>query len=594
MDEKKGSFKNVIIFIVSLLAVISLNINLDVSKGFIEAFSANSVVWVFVLCFFYWLLKDVSKIEDKRLKITCIIIAIILALMEVIGNSLDMYLNLEGLFYNKRVFIRALCRICGFTLVIYSILCKLFFNLKNLKFSNFETKYFTNNKRSFFIVWLVIFLAWIPYLLKYYPGITTPDSFDQICQSLGLTQLANHHPVTHTFIIGIFMNIGKMLENYDLGVALYSVFQMLVLSATFSFEIYYMAKKNVDYRFRIFSLLFLALYPVNGMYSITMWKDIPFAVCMLIFVIMLYEIVSSKGEFFESKRKIFSFILSMIAVILFRNNGIYVILLTLPAVLLAYRKHYKKIIAVILFIICFYGIWKGPVFSVLNVKEGSSKEALSIPLQQFARIVKEHSDELTDEEKENIHKYLKTRDLDKLYDPRLSDNVKATFDDEYFNKDKKTFIVTWTKLCLKYPRTVVESFLCNSYGYWYPEFQYWVVARSTVNSDNDGKITLPIEQQALLEDARWNNYDSIIEKRNIPILSMLFSIGFVFWLVVVSFGYVIYKKEYRKLLIFVPVLVLWLTCLASPVSGEYRYMYAMFAMISLLIGISLINNKEVI
>ena len=115
-----------------------------------------------------------------------------------------------------------------------------------------------------------------------------------------------------------------------------------------------MAKKNIDCRWRIFSLLFLALYPVNGMYSITMWKDIPFAVCMLIFVIMLYEIVSSKGNFFDSKKNIFLFVLSMISVILFRNNGIYVVVLTLPIILLAYRKYYKKIAGIFLFILCVY------------------------------------------------------------------------------------------------------------------------------------------------------------------------------------------------------------------------------------------------
>ena len=51
MNEKKIGFKNIIIFIVSIFAIISLNINLDISKGFTEAFSANSVVWIFVLFF---------------------------------------------------------------------------------------------------------------------------------------------------------------------------------------------------------------------------------------------------------------------------------------------------------------------------------------------------------------------------------------------------------------------------------------------------------------------------------------------------------------------------------------------------------------
>lgn len=589
--SKEKDRKSIIIFILSLFATASLNISLDISKGFLESFSANSVVWIFILCFVYWILSDVSKINDKRLKITCLIIAVILALMEVVGNSLDWYLNLDGLFYNTKVFIRAICKIIGLSIVIYAILCKLFWKLKDLKVSEFNMKYFTNNKRTFFLTWGIIFLAWIPYLLKYYPGITTPDSFDQICQSIGLTQLANHHPITHTWIIGIFIKIGKTVGNYNLGIALYSIFQMLILSAGFSFAIYYMAKKQIDYKWRIASLLFFALYPVNGMYSITMWKDIPFAVSMLVFTILLYEIISSKGKFFERKKNIAIFILSIIMVILFRNNGIYVVILTLPIVLIAYRKYFKKIIAITLFVLCFYIIWKGPVFGILKVKEGSSREALSIPLQQFARIVKEHSNELTDEEKENIYKYLKTNDLEKLYDPKLSDNVKATFDDEYFKKDKKTFVITWIKLCFKYPKTAIESFLCNSYGYWYPEYQYWVVARSTVNSDNEGKITLPIQQKTLIE-SKLNKYDLLIERRNIPIISMLFSIGFVFWTIIICLGYIIYKKEYRKMVMIIPVLILWLTCLASPVCGEYRYMYAMFATAPLLIGTTLINNKE--
>ena len=139
------------------------------------------------------------------------------------------------------------------------------------------------NKRTFLWVWGLIFIAWIPYFLNYYPGVVTVDSMSQICQSLGIHGISNHHPILHTFFISIFMNIGKAFGNYNLGVAIYSIVQMLVTSSIFSFTIYYMAKRKIDIKFRILTLLFYAFYPVNGLYSITMWKDIPFAVAMLIF-----------------------------------------------------------------------------------------------------------------------------------------------------------------------------------------------------------------------------------------------------------------------------------------------------------------------
>lgn len=58
-------------------------------------------------------------------------------------------------------------------------------------------------------------------------------------------------------------------------------------------------------------------------------------------------------------------------------------------------------------------------------------------------------------------------------------------------------------------------------------------------------------------------------------------------------GYNVYKKEYKKCLIYLPILFLWLTCLASPVFCEFRYIYSLFTCIPILIGINFISKTDV-
>ena len=46
------------------------------------------------------------------------------------------------------------------------------------------------------------------------------------------------------------------------------------------------------------------------------------------------------------------------------------------------------------------------------------------------------------------------------------------------------------------------------------------------------------------------------------------------------------------ILVFVPILSLWLTCLSSPVFGEFRYIYSLFTSIPILTTSFLLKNKR--
>ena len=584
MKEKiKNYIKPIVIIVISIFVTFAMNMNMDYNTAINYSFTGNSIFWVILFIMTYWLLKKVIEIKNKRLYICCAILAVIFASFEVIGNSIDTYLNLDGILANNIAVCKSIIKWLGYAIIIFTILAEIYSILDKKEFFKGGCKWFTNNKRTFFLIWALIFITRIPYFLNYYPGVITADSMGQICQSLGIYDLTNHHPVFHTLFIGIAMNIGKLLGNYNTGIAIYSIGQMIITSGIFSFAIYYMAKRNIDIKFRILTLLFYAFYPVHALYSMTMWKDIPFACAMLIFTIMMTEIAINREYFMKSKFKNILLTISMLLVILFRNNGVYVVIATIFFMFIFSFKDYKKLIVITCIILATYVIWKGPVFTLFNIKEGSTREALSIPLQQFARMTK--NDDLTDEERWRIYKYLPTDDLADLYYPKISDQVKNNFDNEAFANDKIGFVKLWIKLCLKYPRSAIEAFLCNSYGYWYPEAIHWVVGREVFETNQEQEKALELANTPIVELEEVEKFDSIIDRRDLPLNSMIYSIGFTFWVVMAMLIYTIYKKEYKLILIYIPVIVLWGTCLASPVFGEFRYIYSMFTCLPILLGI---------
>ena len=590
----KTNTKRGLIIILAIITVILVQINPEAVQSIREWFGTDGIVSIILVIFYCLLFNSIKDIKDKRASIISFILAIIFSSIQIIGYSINKYLNLDGVIGSKMIFLKSILQFIAYTITFYSIILllykKAFVKLKESK-NNIEKKWFTNNKRSFFICALIIFIAYLPYFLHFYPGIFTTDSITEMNAGIGsMNELINHHPVTHILVISICLNIGNLISNYTLGIAIYSVFQMILSAIIFSYVIKYMAKKGINFWIRIITLLFFALYPPFAAYSITMWKDVPFALFMLLFVIQIVEMVTNK-EYFSKKRNIVIFTILSILLILFRNNGVYVVLISLFIMLLMMKYCRKNILIILSCVIAFYIIFKGPIFSFFNITDGPVKEALSVPLQQIARTVKYRESELTQEEKNSIYKYLPVEDLGEKYYPLISDSVKEKFNNEEFKENKLEFVSTWLKLLVKYPREYVEAFLDNSYGYWYPGAINWVIVDWEEDTLND---IIDFEEKPLLKIGVIDKLVEYINQRKIPVLSMTVNIGFTFWVVLICLGYVVYKKKYKMILVYVPILALWLTTIASPVWCEYRYIYSMFTCIPILtyLAIVIANKKD--
>ena len=93
---------------------------------------------------------------------------------------------------------------------------------------------------------------------------------------------------------------------------------------------------------------------------------------------------------------------------------------------------------------------------------------LSIPFQQTARYLRDAGDDVTPEEKAAISAILDYEGLPELYNPNLSDPVKATYDNETGLDELITYFQAWYQMLLRHPDIYVQATMNNLYGYFYP------------------------------------------------------------------------------------------------------------------------------
>ena len=545
--------------------------------------SGNNIIFIFLLiCFEIFFLKNLSKI-DKRKKIIAIVISTAFSLVEVICTSINTDYTLNNVFNKWNIL-----NFAGYFIISYFTISILYIKLEQYKFK--EITILKKIKSETVITLLcvfLIFISWLPYFIMFSPGIISPDSYSQIQQVLGDLNLDDHHPIFHTAIIAIFIKLGlKIFNNINVAIALYTIAQMLMLSISYALVVKYLRKNKVPTIFRIITLLYYMLYPIHAVYSTIMWKDILFSGIFPIFVVYCIKIISNTDEFFKHKRNIVWFVLIALLTIYLRHNGLYVVLLTTVAILVALRKFWKKLLPLLLVIIVLYEAINFFIYNILKVTKGSIAEAMSIPLQQIARTIKYNYDKIDQETIEEVNKFFREENIWEQYNPILSDNVKFKFDVNYFKENKSEFIKIWIKLFAKYPKDYIESAISNSYGYYYAEANSSILGIYDMNNEYNIKLQ-PKENTKF-----YYIFMTAIQYKNLPILSMIFSIGAQFWLIVILLGFQIYKRRYKNILIYIPILVLWLTCVASPVYNEFRYAYPIFTTFPIYICLSFMQNKE--
>lgn len=529
---------------------------------------------IFLLSFFLYRhisvrLSTRPFVYTKRVRLSAIILSVLFTLfymavdyphyIETLTNRLFQTIVLTAVFL-------------GFFICFYKLLLLLFsFSADKDTLQRILYRSKDGIRHLPFYCFLGCLLCWLPYFLYQYPGIMTPDSINQLEQVLNLTAYSNHHPFVHTMIFKLFYHIGFFLtSNMVIAVSFYTFFQMCFLA----YSIFYFLKTLEVFRIRqeilILITLFYALVPYHAVFSVTLWKDIPFAAVVLLFSCSILRMFREK-----SLSVLLMFFFSGVMVCLLRSNGWYGFLFCLPFLLFYYRKHAKTMFPVILGILLAAGMIRYPVMNALHVTQPDLIESLSIPTQQIAAVIA-HDRVLTEEQLDLLERVIDTNHVKNLYNPTFADNMKELVragNQDYLSAHKGEFLKLWISLGITYPGDYLKAYIDQTYGYWYPDSFYPVADGEGISATSLGVSHTPLIGGPLVIKGK-----EIALKLGsmLPIYSLLWSMGIAFWFLLFCIGNAFARKEKAKLICYLPGFALFLTVMiATPVATDFRYVYFM-------------------
>lgn len=443
-----------------------------------------------------------------------------------------------------------------------------------------------------------LLLCWLPVFLAVYPGFFVYDAQDEYVQVATRT-FSTHHPLVHVLLLGgMICGVHKLTNSYNIGIACYTVLQMVLIAGGFSFMFWYLREKKVPCAVRLVGLAYLGLFPTVVMFTLCSAKDGLFTLALLFLLICLLE-MGRQESFFASKGWQLLFVLSGTAMMLLRNNGFYAFLVMIPFLLFLQKKRRKQVFLLTVCALSGCLLVNSGLKTVFHARSGEYQEILTVPIQQMARTYKYAPEVFTREDREILYEVLSEETL-ALYTPRLSDPVKYRFDNEAFAKDKAKYAGLWLRVGMKKPLIYLNAWWMTSYGFWYPNTVINVYKGNTVFTftyEDSSYFGYEVEQPGVRESKiPWINevYRKLsleVWKEKVPVVSWLFSPGTMFWLYAVFFTWLLNNRRYEMMYPFLLIFLLWLTVLLGPTYLP-RYVLFLWYGLPLFLGMAVMEPQE--
>lgn len=450
-----------------------------------------------------------------------------------------------------------------------------------------------NKPISMYKIWGIIFALWFPTFLAFFPGAFVYDAADEYIQVI-TRQFSMHHPLIHVLALGGCIHAAEYVGlSANAGIAVYTIIQMIICAAIAAYFVNFLQKKGVNKKYILGTILFIGLFPVFPMYAVCSAKDTLFTAFFLLVVLFLWEFADDNGAFF--KIKFIGFVVASVAMMLLRNNGMYAYLVAIPLVgILLYAGKYdrKNIIKLLVLMILSIVLYKGVntcLKIACNASDNEHQEILTVPIQQLGRVYKYAPDVFSEEEKATLYEVLPENYLI-TYTGRCSDILKSGFNNYNYEKDPGKYRGLWLKGLKRKPYMYINAWLLNSYGYWYPDMFINVYGGNQMytfkyeNSSYFGFETEPPgERHSLfpLYEKLYRNISLELFQQKVPVISMLFSPGFLFIVFAVYLAGIISRKKWQLVAVFTPVLLLWATVLLGP-TVLVRYVLILWCIVPML------------
>jgi hypothetical protein len=432
-----------------------------------------------------------------------------------------------------------------------------------IKRSTDNTAHHHSQVKLYFTFAGIILLCWLVYLTGFFPAIMSADSLVQWEQITGLSKIDNWHPVIHTMFNKFFLSI----YNSPVSVALAQMFLMAGIAANFFLFLY---KKGIPAKWLMWFALGFALIPANGVYSVTIWKDIPFTFSLLWLTLVLAKIVID-DTYIKKFPSYIEIILALVCAALFRHNGLPVFMLAVAGLLIYFFKT-KKIglvisVAISVGLVALYNFY---ISDPSRVIPNPPSVKLVAPVHGMAA-VRYYGGHLSADATQEMEKVLPDSIWVNFYNPFSADEYiyfcKRPFIENLANLPTGKAVSLYANAFAQNPYLVIRDRLCGAELLWNVYDAPGAYNYKYHTQIDENKLGLTMSDNFVKKILAW--YLEQSERLGDPI----FWRAGIYNILILLLLFAFLKQRKSYLLIFIPIIGSILALLLSMTIQNYRYVY---------------------
>lgn len=438
----------------------------------------------------------------------------------------------------------------------------------------------------------VLLLCWLPVFLAAFPGFFCYDmsvsDFPEYTQWTVGT-LVDHQPVLHTLLVGAVLSAGEALTgSVNAGIAVFVVLQALAVAGVFTFMVSQIWRMTASRALCVASVAYLALDPLVSLFVNCTAKDTLFSALVVLLAVLLFARISSKEP--SGVRTWVAIGLAALGVCLLRPNGVLAFVVVIPFAIFCAANRRERVRAAVTsaIVLALSFAWFVPIATALDVVPSPYQRlnALSIPAQQMSAVVTEHSGDgslrLSDMQMLMDAQFGQMEDGERVskYDPVCADASRHNLAD----MSLPDVLRVWASLGLAYPEEYAKALIWQTEGAWNPYACINVYDTPTYQDRETSLFAFdwesPAEHQslfpALVEPLR--EFSTGTSVQNVPVVSLLTSIPFYVWTLIVLVARAIVTRDRRLAAPCALFAMLALTALLGPCVLVRYYLYLVFGL----------------
>ena len=308
-------------------------------------------------------------------------------------------------------------------------------------------------------IFLIPTIVFSFYLLVFYPGIGTYDTFNQIHQ-IASNHFTNWHPFFHTFIEMLCLKV------YPSTVSI-CIFQILVFSTMWTLICKYNRNDCIEdkrtFKLQLITTIVISLIPINAIYSITMWKDILFSYLLMFLCFLAMVLIDKKGNVDFKFIILLSLVMAFISQL--RGNGLYVIIISVIvySIYLFIKRNIKMGVLLLtlttIFILSIASL--NIAYDVVDNEKDAVMTKISHMLADYDLNL-----EIEDADRNAIHELIGEEAIKEHYKPTDTDPILHVTNNKLFDTNRSMYINLAIKYSLKNPLHCMQYLLESAPMVW--------------------------------------------------------------------------------------------------------------------------------